>query len=327
MSRPNSSWQPQADFETLKKRNAIIQTIRSFLAARNLLEVETPLLHYASVTNPYIASLTISDSNNNKMYLQTSPEFAMKRLLAAGSGPIFQICKAFRDDVVSQHHNPEFTMLEWYQPDYDHHKLMDEVDELIKTIIPNITSRKISYNDLFQTHCDISPHLSTLETLKNKAIKLIPTLSDSLKICEDKDIWLDIIMTQFIEPKLKNEGAVFIYNYPKSQASLSRIINNNGIDVAARFELYINGIEIANGFYELTNHTEQHERFLKENKKRNIMQIPKVIIDDKLIEALRKGLPDCSGVALGIDRLIMIALQEKSINNVMSFTTEYANEK
>jgi len=321
-----SAWKPTIQFENLKKRAAILAKIRQFFADRDVLEVETQALSHATITDPYIHSMIatcheVDGSHCEEMYLQTSPEFAMKRLLAAGSGSIYQICKAFRNGEIGSQHNPEFTMLEWYRIDFDHHDLMQEMDELFQFAIQTPPAKKISYQKLFEEKLKINPHIATAKELENCAIKNGLT-NITGNDPEDRDMWMQLLMSEIIEPQLK-EGVFFIYDYPATQAALARI-RQDEFPVAERFEAYINGIELANGFHELADAKEQRTRFENDLIKRAKSNYPSVKIDENFLAALANGFPNCSGVAVGIDRLVMIALKAKSIRDVICFPYDIA---
>ena len=310
------SWQPTATLKNLQHRTKVINTIRDFFILRGVLEVETPLLSRTSVTDPYIESLSVNikHGSSDKYYLQTSPEYAMKRLLAAYQCDIFQICKAFRQDEIGKCHNPEFTILEWYRINFDHHDLMDEVDALLQTILKTKKADRISYAELFQNYCGINPHEASLYMLKTIAS------SDSIMLTEDdKDTWLQLIMTHHIEPQLKKrDRPVFIYDFPITQSALARIKQGDP-KTASRFEVYYQGIELANGFHELKDANEQRARFennLIERRKRALSEMP---LDEHFLSALQSGLPDCAGVALGLDRLVMLDVGNVNIKEVISF--------
>jgi len=315
-----TNWQPTAEVALLRKRAEMMAKIREFFAERGVLEVETPLLSHATVPDPYILSIaaTVHDprSSTEKIcYLQTSPEYAMKRLLAAGSGCIYQICKAFRQDELGRIHNPEFTMLEWYRLGFDHHALMDEVDEFLQAVAGTAAAERCSYQELFEKWLNINPHEADLSTLENCArqqsgIDLVGEL--------DRDGWLNILMSHCIEPKIGQDRPIFVYDFPASQAALSRVRQENP-PVASRVEVYFKGIELANGFHELQSEKEQRSRFLDDLAMREKNNIPPVPIDERLLGALSHGLPECSGIALGIDRLIMLATDSPKLEKVMSF--------
>ena len=314
----NTPWQPSSSIQTLRQRAHILQKIRQFFAERNILEVETPILCSTSVTDPFIASIPaelVEGSKKKACWLQTSPEYAMKRLLAAGSGPIYQMTKSFRQGEIGKSHNPEFTMLEWYRPCFDDHALMQEVDELLQQILHCSAADKITYQALFEKYLNINPHQINIEALKNIAAKHNIHMASEIN---DKDSWLMILMSHYIEPKLGHEKPVFVYDFPASQAALSRIKSGEP-EVAARFEVYAKGMELANGFHELTDEKEQSKRFEENLTLRKKLNLPAMPIDEYFLQALKHGLPDCAGVALGVDRLIMLALNISDIKNAISF--------
>ena len=315
------NWQPTASLINLKKRAQWIASIRAFFAERRILEVETPLLSQHTVTDPHIQSFVtefIAPPLSKKFHLQTSPEYAMKRLLANGSGPIYQICKAFRNGEVGAQHNPEFTMLEWYRPSFTHHDLMQEVDELIQTILQTKSAERCSYQNLFLTHLEFDPFtISTTEL--QKYVQHHCHYKNKLT----HDDALNLLLAHCIEPTLGQTRPIFIYDFPVSQSALARIRNDTP-PVAERFELYFKGKEMANGFCELTNADEQFARFQHDQNTRQRLQRPIPEIDLRLISALRAGFPECAGVALGIDRLMMLALEASHIKEVITFNFDTA---
>jgi len=319
------TWQPTSTRETLKARAKIIRKIRRFFDECGLLEVETPLLSQYSITNQYIQSFEATyynDSGKSKPYfLQTSPEYAMKRLIATGYGDMYQLCKAFRNHgEVGHEHNPEFTILEWYRLRFDHHQLMDEMDDFLQFILNCKKAKRFSYQELFLHFLKINPFELSADDLKKLAQE------NNINI-EGKgynwDTWTEILLSHLIEPKLNNEQPIFIYDYPASQAALSKIREDNP-RVCERFEVYFKGVELANGFHELQNAAEQLNRFKKDQQKRKQANLKHMEIDRRFIAALEHGFPHCSGVAVGIDRLIMLALNAKSISDVIAFNFERA---
>jgi lysyl-tRNA synthetase class 2 len=291
------------------------------------MEVETPIMSAAGNTDPQINSFTTHYDGpaapaGGQMFLHTSPEFAMKRLLAAGSGAIYQLCRVFRNSEAGRRHNPEFTMLEWYRPGYDHHALMDEVEALLIEVLQEQAgkARRISYQQAFLDHAGFDPLASDMAVVRDCASQ--HGLADIVGLDErDRDGWLDLLMDQVIMPKLR--GMVFIYDYPASQASLARIKTEDP-RVAERFECFIDGIELANGFHELIDAGEQRQRFLADNKKREATGQPTVPVDIRLIDALERGMPACAGVALGVDRLLMLSVGASSIAEVLAFPIDRA---
>ncbi len=318
-------WRPTAPVQNLQQRALILARIRAFFAEKEIMEVDTPVLSGAAITDPHLESFATrytgpGHAEGKPLYLHTSPEFPMKRLLAAGSGPIYQLCKVFREGEAGRRHNPEFTLLEWYRPGFDHHALMNEVAELVAPLLglDGKSVDKLSYREAFLRHADIDPLAVSLEELHSCAVGLGITGFDEE---HDRDVWLDLILTHAVEPRLGRDGLCFIYDYPASQAALARL-NPENPQVAERFELYYQGVELANGFHELASAEEQRKRFTAELEKRKRSGQPLVPIDERLLSALEAGFPPCSGVALGVDRLVMLALGAESINEVMAFTIE-----
>ncbi|MDP1708961.1 MAG: EF-P lysine aminoacylase EpmA [Gammaproteobacteria bacterium] len=325
-------WQPAATFEALRLRAQLVTAIRDFFAARGVLEIDTPVLAHAASTAPQLHSLVTRYTGplapqGTPLYLHTSPEFAMKRLLAAGSGAIYQISKAFRDGEYGRWHNPEFTLLEWYRPDYDHHALMDEVAALIAYLpmLQLTDSERTPYGSLFQHHAGIDPHTASVAELQACALGHGVAMAGHSP--HERDSWLDLLLTHSVIPQLRPDCLHFIYDYPASQAALARVRPagpGQAHALAERFELYINGIELANGFHELGDSVEQRRRFEHENNQRTSCGLPPVPIDEHLLSALAHGLPACAGVALGIDRLLMLAGGYSHINEVIAFPFERA---
>lgn len=305
-------WKPTTSIAALKKRAQIISKIRQFFAQKEIYEVETPLLCRGTVPSPYIESF-ISEHK----YLQTSPEFAMKRLLAAGSGSIYQICKAFRLEEAGKLHNPEFTILEWYRVDYTYHQLMHEVAELLTMLFHCGDCDFITYYDLFMQHLRIDPFVVTFQELKNIANKY-----DFYIELDQKDEYFDLLLSHLIEPKLGNEKPVFIYDFPASQSALAQIRQDEP-PIAERFEVYFKGIELANGFQELNSSDEQRQRFEDELQQRRKQQQSITVIDERFLQSLNQ-LPSCAGVAIGVDRLIMLSMNADTIKSVLSFDYDNA---
>jgi lysyl-tRNA synthetase class 2 len=319
------SWQPNASLETLQKRASIIAKIRHFFAERNVLEVETPVLCHSTITDPHVVGIpaifkAIGSTQEKIFYLQTSPEYAMKRLLAAGAGPIYQINKAFRQGEIGKIHNPEFSILEWYRPGFDHHLLMDEMDELLCLVLQTASAERVSYADLFMKHLGINPHFADATALVSIAKQKNLSFSGTLT---DRDAWLNLLWTHYIEPQVGLERPIFLYDFPASQAALAKVRAGDP-PLASRFEVYFKGVELANGFHELQDAHEQAKRFEKDLAYRRQNQLPQFSVDQHFLAALEHGFPDCAGVALGIDRLIMLALGCKSVAEVLSFAFDRA---
>ncbi len=316
----DTHWQPSGSLENLKIRARLLQSIRAFFAERKVLEVETPALSPASVTDPQLQSF-ITRYSQSDYYLQTSPEFYMKRLLAAGSGDIYQIARVFRLDEKGRHHNPEFSLLEWYRLAFDHHQLMDEVEQLLQCCMSfEVTVRRVSYQQAFQQALEIDPLTSDAQQLQACALQHQIEVPQGMTV-DDKDMWLDWLMVSAVAPAFEKDRFIFIYDYPASQAALARLSSEDA-RVAHRFELYYGELELANGFYELTDAAEQRRRFESENLEREKSGLSPVPIDERLLSALESGLPDCAGVALGLDRLLMLMTEAGSISEVMGFSVE-----
>jgi len=322
------SWQPTLTWQNAQKRAQIIQQIRQFFNERNVLEVETPALSLGTVTDVHLEALTckyhfLKDSSTEhatQLYLQTSPEFHMKRLLASGYGDIFQIAKAFRHEEAGRYHNPEFTMIEWYRLGFDHFELMNEVAELLKAVLNCPQPLQITYQQLFIEQLGLDPLTATCEQLR-ALINENNKLSDWLVTEPNIDILLQFIFSELIESNIGVDAPCFVYNFPKSQASLAKHCPNDE-RVAQRFECYYQGVELVNGYNELTDADNQLQRFQEDNENRKQFGLAEKPVDSHFMSALIHGLPQCSGVALGIDRLIMLALKAEHIEHVLSFAIE-----
>ncbi len=311
------NWRPDASIAMLRMRAVWLKQIRAFFDARGVLEVGTPILAPTTVTDPHIESLK-SRFRHRDYYLQTSPEFYMKRLLAAGSGPIYQISRVFRDDGPGRLHNPEFTLLEWYRPGFDQFQLIQEVSGLLAQLCgPGPTAQDIeivSYQDLFVKYTGIDP----LEEDKAALLSWCNAAGHEHPI-DEKDSWhtaLDWVLSMVIQPQMK--GLCFIKDYPAGQAALAKM-NPEDPRIARRFELYVDGIEIANGFEELTDAEEQRQRFEKDNELRRLYGQEPIPIDEQFLMALEHGVPETSGVALGLDRLLLWKSGVHSIRETMVF--------
>ncbi|UYI46913.1 elongation factor P--(R)-beta-lysine ligase [Vibrio natriegens] len=316
-----TNWQPTASIEQLRQRAALIATIRQFFAERQVMEVDTPAMSHATVTDIHLHTFQTEFvgpgyADGSKLFFMSSPEFHMKRLLAAGSGCIYQINKAFRNEENGRYHNPEFTMLEWYRVGFDHYQLMDEMDELLQRVLMCGSSHRMTYQQAFLDVLGVCPLEGSMSELKVVAGKL--GLSDIADPEDDRDTLLQLLFSIGVESKIGQDAPAFVYDFPASQAALAKI-NPQDSRVADRFEVYFKGIELANGFHELDNPKEQLARFEQDNAKRLEMGLKPQPIDYHLIAALEAGLPDCAGVALGVDRLIMLALGCDHIDQVTAF--------
>ncbi len=311
----DNSWQPSASLEVIKKRASLLKQIRAFMESREILEVDTPILSHFGISDPYIQSMTTSGVSNRDamLYLQTSPEFCMKRLLAAGSDSIYQIAHVFRNEESGKRHNTEFSMLEWYRTGFDYFQLMDEVGELL-TDIGLEAPDKMTYADAFKQTLEINPHAVVISELQNLCIQ--QGWEDA---SDDRHALLDFLFSEAVIKNLSQSKPLFIYDYPECMSALATLKKGEPI-VSERFELFIAGMEIANGFNELTDVDEQVDRFEKELSTRRNKGMAEPPIDQDFVAALKSGLPECSGVAVGIDRLLMVLSEKDDINEVSTFT-------
>jgi lysyl-tRNA synthetase class 2 len=293
------------------------QAIRAYFAAHNVLEVETPVLGRAGVTDVHLEPFVTRHQHQTRpLYLLTSPEYPMKRLLAAGSGPIYQLGKAFRNEDAGRLHNPEFTLLEWYRPGFGLDDLMDDMDRLLQTVAAAMPAQRMRYAEAFRMHVGLDPLTADLTALR----AAVPEHSRELAAREtDRDVLLNLLFSMVIEPQLGMERPCFIHRFPASQAALARLTPDCP-QTAERFEVYWQGVELANGFDELTDAAEQRRRFEADNALRRRWGRPEQPVDEGLLAALAHGMPPCSGVALGIDRLLMLMTGAHHIDEVLSFS-------
>jgi lysyl-tRNA synthetase class 2 len=317
-------WRPTASRATLVARAAALRLTREFFAIREVLEVETPALINAPVTDVNLSSLQVREvERGTPRFLHTSPEYAMKRLLAAGSGDIYQICKVFRGSERGALHNPEFTMLEWYRLGFPLEALMAEVAALVLQLLGERGEYRnvefVTYREAVLKYAGLDPLEASTDTLRLKAEAL--GLAQSSAVSRDEA--LDFLMSSHVGPQLGRGSLTFLHRYPASQAALARL---DGADsrVALRFELYADGIELANGFQELTHAPDQRARFEADQDERRRRELPVYPLDERLLAALTHGLPECSGVALGFDRVLMLALGATRIDEALAFPSERA---
>lgn len=300
----------------LRARAAVLARVRAFFAERGVLEVETPALSTAGISDPAIESITAS-LGGRRYWLHTSPEYAMKRLLAAGVGDCYQICRVFRDGELGRWHQPEFTMLEWYRVDWDETVLMDEVNELIKRAVGESVlagpGSRLSYADAFERRLGIDPH-GNLSALPGRLASLGMDVPDGL----DRDALLDLAFSEAVAARFEPGVLTFVYDFPASQAALAAIKPQTP-PVAARFEAFAGPIELANGFRELTDAAEQRARFVREIETRRARGQPVAPLDEAFLDALEQGLPPCAGVAVGVDRLVALAAGLDNVADAMSF--------
>lgn len=317
-------WQPTCSIELLRLRAQILDDIRRFFSTRAVLEVETPVLSYSSGTDPQLDFFTTdycSPPLQHTLFLQTSPEFAMKRLLAAGSGSIYQICKAFRNGESGRFHNPEFTLLEWYRVGFTLPQLMDEIAELMAVLFNGHRALKptqrFSYQEIFKCYTGLNPLEFSYQDYCAYALE--NQLSDAVSICGyDHALWLDFIFSHKVQPRLGENSVCMVHGYPVCQSSLARI-NEYNSQITDRVEVFLNGIELGNGYYELTDAKEQERRFDQEIAIRQQRKYPVTVKNKHLVAALEAGLPECSGIAIGLDRLLMLLANSATINDVLNF--------
>jgi lysyl-tRNA synthetase class 2 len=319
-------WKPTAPLKALKLRAQLYALVRQFFAERNVLEVETPILSQAANTDPNIESFQLQyfgprAGGAGLRWLRTSPEFALKRLLAAGLGDCYELGRVFRNGEAGKRHNPEFTMLEWYRLGWDHHKLMDECAELVKAALHlagrRATVRDVSFRQLYQDSFGFDPLTASEGELRGP---LAVYGIDPAGLVRDD--WLDLLMTHLIQPSIPANRILLVYDYPATQCALARI-RPGDVPVAERFEVYVGPLEVANGYHELTDASEQRSRFgrdLAMRQKRAAIQPP---VDERLLASLTK-LPGCAGVALGVDRLLMAMLGRDAIGDVLAFPFDRA---
>jgi lysyl-tRNA synthetase class 2 len=316
-------WRPTASKGALRQRAAALRTTREFFHAREVLEVETPAMINAPVTDVNLGSVRAQMSGSDQaLFLHTSPEYAMKRLLAAGSGDIYQVCHVFRGAERGRQHNPEFTMLEWYRLGFSLEQLMREVAELTNLLLDaQLPLEFVSYREAVRRHAGFDPLDAEIDVLQRAAQALGLDAAHAAKAGRDE--LLDLIVGAQVGPALGANTLTFLHRYPASQAALARL-DSEDPRVALRFELYYRGVELANGYHELTSSAEQRMRFAVDQQSRKARGLPTFELDTHLLAALDAGLPDCAGVALGFDRVLMLAMNATRIDEVIAFPTERA---
>jgi lysyl-tRNA synthetase class 2 len=318
-------WRPTATPARLAARARLLARAREFFAARRVLEVDTPLIVNAAVSDVHIhaAQVQLAGEEAAPHFLHTSPEYAMKRLLASGSGDIYQICHVARGFEAGRLHNPEFTLIEWYRLGFSLSALMDEVEALVRALLADGAavrrSERLSYREVFQRALSLDPFSASPQELARAAAAAGFTGSAA----SPRDEYLELLMGALIGPRLGREGLTFVYGYPASQAALARL-DPQDARAAQRFELYADGIELANGFHELADAAEQRARFAQELTERARRGLPVHALDERLLAALAHGLPDCAGVALGFDRTLMLATGAAHIDEVLPFPSARA---
>jgi lysyl-tRNA synthetase class 2 len=321
----SGDWRPSAALEILRMRAQMLRETRAYFAAQGVIEVETPILGHATVTDVHLESLATRVAGSGVYYLQTSPEYAMKRLLAAGSGDIYQVARVFRDGERGTLHNPEFTLIEWYRVGLDAGRMMDDVAALITRLVsPHRALRateRLSYRDAVRSLAGIDPLAASSADLR--AGLQAQGVAVPVPASEERDDYLDLLMSTVVGPRLGSGRLTFIHDYPVSQAALARVKPSDPA-VAERFELFLDGIELANGFHELCDAGEQRARFERDLAQRRTRGRGEPPVDERLLAALEAGLPACSGVAVGFDRVVMAATGARSIDGVIAFPADRA---
>jgi elongation factor P--(R)-beta-lysine ligase len=328
-------WRPSASVARLRQRAALLRRVREFFTARAVTEVDTPIVVNAPVSDVHIHSATVrlgadpaTRAAAPPLFLHTSPEYAMKRLLAAGSGDIYQLCHVVRGNERGRLHNPEFTLIEWYRVGFSLGQLMDEVEALVRVLLGAVApaaSERLSYREAFLRELDLDPFSASDSSLAQAAqpLALRSTATGGAAAgALTRDDWLELLMGASVGPRLGRNALTFVHGYPASQAALARL-DPADPRVAQRFELYCAGIELANGFHELAAAAEQRARFEADNARRRRLGLPVFPLDERLLAAL-PALPDCAGVALGFDRTLMLATGAAHIEEVLPFPTERA---
>lgn len=317
----HEDWQPSASMDRLRLRAALLRRCREFFDERGVLEVETPHVSSAATTDPHIESLTLR--GRSARFLRTSPELAMKRMLAAGAPDIYELGRVFRAGECGRFHNPEFTLLEWYRTGWDHHRLMDEVDALVRALLagrfevgPRVT---LTYREAFETHCGVDPFSAEIDALRRAAA----AVSEPPDLGDDRDGWLELVFSTAVAPRLDKSRLVFVHGYPASQAALAAIDTNDPA-YAQRFEAFLGGLELANGFNELGCASEQRARFERDGEARRRRGQPDAPLDRRFLSALERGSLDAAGVAVGFDRIVMLAAGAASLDEVMAFDWQRA---
>lgn len=316
------SWRPAASLAVMRARAAMLARARAYFAGEDVLEVQTPVLSAAAACDPAIESIAAQTQRGATLFLQTSPEFAMKRLLAAGLGDCYQVAPVYRDGESGRFHNPEFTMIEWYRLGFGVADMERDVDCLLRVACGELrdfaATRTVTYREAVADACALDCRTADVAAIRFALARAGVTPAGAADW--DRDAWLDLLMGAVVGPRLGHPAPVFVHDYPASQASLARLrAEPDGTQVAERFELYVDGIELANGFGELGDAAEQRRRFERDLEARRRHGQPLNPADQRLIAALEHGLPACAGVALGFDRLVMVALGLPSLDAAMPF--------
>jgi lysyl-tRNA synthetase class 2 len=309
----------------MRHRARMLAVARACFAEAGVVEVETPLLSHAAVTDVHLESVPAEVAGQGRMFLHTSPEYPMKRLLAAGLGDCYQVCRVFRDGERGPQHNPEFTMIEWYRVGFDAARLMDDVEALVGRMLAGLrelpVAERIPYRDAVRELGGADPMTASAGDLAAALGRHGVGVPSSLP--GNRDALLDLLVSTIVGPRLGRDRPVFVHDYPASQAALARV-REGEFSVAERFELYLDGLELANGFHELADPGEQRRRFEADLVARAQLGLPARPVDEHFLAALAHGLPDCSGVALGFDRLVMAACGLATIDQALAFPVERA---
>jgi len=322
-----TGWRPSASLGAIRLRANLNARIRAFFDERNVLEVETPVLSMAGNSDPNIASFSLefsgrADGAPRTRWLRTSPEFALKRLLAAGVSDCYELGRVFRDGEAGGRHNPEFTMLEWYRVGWDHQRLIDETAELVRAALALVgreaTLERVAWRNLYRQRLGLDPFTAGIAELQN-ALGDIQIDPEGL----NRDDWLDLLLSHCLQPAFPVDRMLAVYDYPASQAALARLRPGDP-PLAERFELYLGPLELANGYHELTDAAEQRTRFERDLSIRRERGAPMPPLDERLLDAMESGLPSCAGVALGVDRLLMAMLGSDRIADVLTFPFDRA---
>ena len=297
----------------LAERARCLADLRTFMAARGVMSVDVPVLGAATVTDPFIDSLKLV--GEPARYLQTSPEYYLKRLLAAGSGDVYYLGPAFRHDEASRLHRPEFTLLEWYRTGWDDRRLADELLTLLASLKSSVPTRTVTYHEVFTQALGVCPHTTKTAELRKLAKERTHAKFDSPL----KSLWLDLLFSHCVQPQL-GDGITIVLDYPACMSALAKLTTNlQGETIARRFECFWDGIELANGYWELTDAEEQRQRFEADRVRRKTLERDDIKPDERFLAALEEGLPECAGVALGVDRLLMALTGAKDIAEVRPF--------
>jgi lysyl-tRNA synthetase class 2 len=320
---PVSEWRSQAELSSLRVRADVYRLIREFFFARGVMEVETPILSNAGNTDPNIESFQLefngpAPAGAGTRWLRTSPEFPLKRLLASGIGDCYELGRVFRNGEFGRKHNPEFSMLEWYRVGWTHLELIEECVTLVQKVFSLTDSEllveRTSYHDLFARHFGFNPHVASTEQVRATVTDKVSIDTQGLQ----RDDLLDLLLSHVIEPSFPDNQLTVIVDFPASQCALARVRTENGLAIAERFELYVGGFELANGYHELTDASEQRTRFEADLQKRRLSGKNLPALDERLLAAMPE-LPPCAGVAMGLDRLMMRLLDKKAMADVIGF--------